>query len=203
MWIDYLSPPIAVLIALGAAAIPFTLIERRWRWRWQEVEAGRVAIDADDAPFRESGTVPSYLRGAPGEVRIAAFTCLLFGQMFVPGLALGAIGLLFGGLGFISIPGLIVASKLYHAGLTLLRRDPPESYWKLRDATAWALWWNGIAFALSLAAALLLRGHGSFWPLFFLVNGYGALSVGQALYCRWVLRRYEDALFQPTAPPKV
>jgi hypothetical protein len=190
-----------LLVAFGAAALPFALVERSWRWRWREVEIGRLPVDADGGLYREGGSVPSYLRRAPAMVRAAAFTCLFFGQMFVPGLALGAFGLLAGGLGVVSIPGLIVAFKLYSAGLSLLRREPPDAYWKLRDAVAWALWLNGLVFGISLLVMLVLATgcHSQPpWPLFALINGYGALSVAQALLCRAVARRYEDALFQPT-----
>ncbi|HZS41545.1 MAG TPA: hypothetical protein VFF06_32165, partial [Polyangia bacterium] len=102
-----------LLLLLGmllAAAVPYFIVEARWRWRWREVEVGRERVhDGDGSLYRASGTVPIYRRRAPGLVRAAAFTCLLFGQMFVPGLVLGVMALVAGGAGLILIPGLITA----------------------------------------------------------------------------------------------
>src|SRR5262245_25589840 len=109
-----------LLIALGmlaCAAVPYLFVEHRWRWRWREVEIGRLPAFADGGAYRSASDVPLFCRQAPPEVRLAAFSCLLFGQMFVPGLLLGAIGLAAGGAGLLSIPGLIVAAKLYRGGL--------------------------------------------------------------------------------------
>ncbi len=79
--------------AVMLAGLPLFILERRWRWRWNEVEVGRLpAHDAQVTPFRESGTVPDFMRRAPTRVRFTAFTCFLFGQMFIPGLVMGAFG---------------------------------------------------------------------------------------------------------------
>jgi hypothetical protein len=192
------------LVGLGlltAAAVPFFIVERRWRWRWREVEVGRIASHTDErAIYREPGTVPAFLRQAPRLVRIAAFSCLLLGQMFVPGLLLGALGLLAGGLGVVSIPGLITAARLYGAGFALLRREPRLSYFKTRSAVQWALWLNGVILGGSLLIVTL--GFHSIptasWVGLGFTNAYGALSIGQALLCRYASGRYEDALFAPT-----
>lgn len=187
-----------------AVLVPFLLVERRWRWRWQEVEVGRAPTVADTALYRAGGTVPTFARRAPGLVLAAAFSCLLFGQMFVPGLAAGAFGVFFGGIGLVSIPGLITAWKLYGAGLALLRREPRVGYFKARDAAAWSLWLNGVIFALSLVVVLGLRTRPRDVGVFFaFVNGYGLLSVMQALLLRHAVRRHEDALFLPTAATRL
>src|SRR4051812_23268921 len=104
----------AVLSMVGlcvAAAIPFLITRSRWRWRWREVETGQVPVmTGEDSPYRAGGTVPTHLGDAPRSVQLAAFTCFLFGQMFVPGLLTGIFGLLAFGIGLVSIPGLITAA---------------------------------------------------------------------------------------------
>ena len=191
------------LIGLGMMAvawIPYALVERQWRWRWREVEAGRVPAFAEGSLYREGASVPTFLSQAPASIRFAAFTCFFFGQMFVPGLALGLVGLVFGGVGVVSIPGLIVAGRLWLAGLDLLRRTPRDAYWRTRSAATLALWLNGTIFGFSVLAAALIRPEWSsgFWGFFFFVNGYGLVSVTHALALLWATRRYEDALLAPT-----
>lgn len=198
-----------VIIALGmaiAAGLPFLLIEHKWRWRWREIEDGRVPThEGEVSLYRDAGTVPQFLRQAPRLVKLTAFSCLFFGQMFVPGLMLGAFGLLAGGVGLVSIPGLITAAKLYSAGLALLRREPRDAYFKARNAAAWALWLNGVIFAISVIVVVTpLRPHGVFGlGLISFTNAYGLLSVLQALLVLHCTRKHEDALFAPTEAQKV
>jgi hypothetical protein len=194
---------VMLLVPLGllvAAGVPYLLVEPRWRWRWREVETGRVAADDLGGIYRASGTVPTYLRAAPSRVRWAAYSCLLFGQMFVPGLLVGAFGLLVGGIGLVSIPGLITAAKLFRAGAGAARREPREAYFAARDAAAWALWLNGLIMAVSFALLLtpLRPTSEAGLGLFLFVNGYGFCSVLQALLVRSATTKYEDALFAPS-----
>jgi hypothetical protein len=186
------------LLFVGCALLPFLLVERAWRWRWNEIAAGEApAFTGAGGAYREEGTVPVHLGRAPRDLRIAAFTCLLLGQMFLPGLAMGIIGMLAMGIGIVSIPGLVVAAKLYGAGLALLRRQPVESYFKARDAARWALWLNGFISAGCALYLLFFAGHlHRMWPAFVLLLLYVAVSIGQALYLRAVVIRHEDALFQ-------
>lgn len=186
-----------------AAALPYVFVERRWRWRWNEVASGRVPAAAPGGIYRDAGDVPRYYVEAPRRVRWAAFTCLLFGQMFVPGLLVGAFGLIAGGLGVVSIPGLITAAKLYRAGLSLLRREPRLAYFRARDAAAWALWLNAIILAGSLVLLALPIRPTSHAGLDFVafVDGYGVASILQALLLRLTARAYEDALFADSTHP--
>ena len=101
---------------------------------------------------------------APRLIRWTAFSCFLFGQMFVPGLVVGLFGIVVAGVGIVSIPGLITAAKIYRAGFALLRREPRWSAVRARDAAAWALWLNGIIFVGSFVlmrcrCARLAFGH--------------------------------------------
>jgi hypothetical protein len=204
---DLLTVVIVVLGLLLSAALPYLLVESKWRWRWREVEVGRLPTHlGEQSLYRDAGTVPTYLRRAPRMIRIAAFTCFLFGQMFVPGLLMGAFGLIAGGIGLVSIPGLITAAKLYASGLALLRREPRVAYFKTRNAAAWALWLNGIVFAGSLIIGAVVRmgaGNEVVWAFIAFFNGYGLLSALQAWLCLRATSRYEDALFLPTEATKV
>jgi len=182
-----------------AAILPYLLVERRWRWRWREVEIGRLPVVSDGGLYRGGGSVPDFLTRAPGMMRAAALSCLLFGQMVIPGLCLGAFGLVAGGLGVVSIPGLITAAKLYGAGLALLRREPHAAYHKAKSAALWALWLNGVIAALSIfvAGVSVIKGAWGVCAFVGVVNLYGLLSAGQALFLLTAIRRCEDALFQP------
>lgn len=192
---------VVAFVALLAAALPYVFVESRWRWRWREIEVGRVAADGGGGGiYRAGGEVPRFLGAAPPLVRAAAFSCFLFGQMFVPGLLLGVLGMVMGGIGLVSIPGLITAAKLYRAGLALLRREPRAAYFRARDAAAWALWLNGILMCGSLLALPLLR-HPTGWAVAGVLDGYGLLSIAQALLLRQATRQHEDALFAGSAQP--
>ncbi|HEX8954049.1 MAG TPA: hypothetical protein VF945_19475 [Polyangia bacterium] len=187
---------IVALVMLFAASLPYVFVESRWRWRWREVPAGRVAADgASGGVYRAGGEVPRYLQQAPRLVRVAAFTCFLFGQMFVPGLAVGLFGLVMAGVGLLSIPGLVTAWKLYGVGFALLRRDFRLGVLRAREAAAWALWLNGIIFAGSLLFVPRALDHHGTGGLIAFVDGYGALSVLQALLLRRAVRVWEDAFF--------
>ena len=195
---------VVAFVMLFTASLPYVFVENRWRWRWREIEAGRVATDRG-APsiYRAAGDVPRYLHEAPRLVRWTAFSCFLFGQMFVPGLAMGLFGLLFGGVGLVSIPGLITAAKIYRTGLALLRRDPRVAVFRARDAAAWALWLNGILLAFSLVFVPHAFSSSGTAAMIGLVDGYGAVSILQALLMLRAVRVWEDALFadSPPLPP--
>ena len=188
-----------LIIACAAAffaALPYVFVESRWRWRWREIEAGRVAADAGAGGiYRAAGDVPRYLTEAPRLVRWTAFSCFLFGQMFVPGLAMGLFGLVMAGVGVVSIPGLITAAKIYRVGFSLLRRDYRVAVLRARDAAAWALWLNGIIFVGSLLFVPRALDHHGIGGIIAFVDGYGALSIAQALLMLRAVRVHEDEFF--------
>ncbi|HEY2743779.1 MAG TPA: hypothetical protein VGL86_04120 [Polyangia bacterium] len=187
---------VVAFVMLFTASLPYVFVESRWRWRWREVEAGRVAADRGSAGiYRAAGDVPRYLHEAPRLIRWTAFSCFVFGQMFVPGLAMGLCGILAGGVGVVSIPGLITSAKIYRVGLSLLRRDPRRSVLRARDAAAWALWLNGIVFAFSLVFVPHAFSSAGTAVMIGIVDGYGLLSVLQALLMLHAVRKWEDALF--------
>lgn len=74
--------------------------------------------------FRDA-VVPKFRSdGPPMEVRLAALGSWILGAMFVPGLLMGLIGLVMMGLGLVSIPGLILAARLFLLGRPLLLGEP-------------------------------------------------------------------------------
>ena len=187
---------IVAFVMLLGASLPYVFVETRWRWRWREVPAGRVAADgASVGVYRAGGDVPRYLHEAPRLVRWTAFSCFLFGQMFVPGLAMGLFGLVMAGVGVVSIPGLITAAKIYRVGFSLLRRDYRVAVLRARDAAAWALWLNGIVFVGSLLFVPRALDHRGIGGIISFVDAYGALSILQALLMLRAVKVYEDAFF--------
>ena len=187
---------IVAFVMLFAASLPYVFVESRWRWRWREVPAGRIAADGASAGvYRDGGEVPRYLHEAPRLVRWTAFSCFLFGQMFVPGLAVGLFGLVMAGVGIVSIPGLITAAKIYRVGFSLLRRDHRVAVLRARDAASWALWLNGVIFVGSLLFVPRALDHSAVASMITFVDAYGALSMLQALLMLRAVRVWEDAFF--------
>ena len=187
---------IVAFVMVFAASLPYVFVESRWRWRWREVPAGRIAADGASAGvYRAGGDVPRYLHEAPRLVRWTAFSCFLFGQMFLPGLTMGLFGLVMGGLGLLSIPGLITAWKIYRVGFSLLRRELRVAVFRARDAAAWALWLNGVIFAGSLLFVPRALDHRGIAGMIAFVDGYGALSILQALLMLRAVRVWEAAFF--------
>lgn len=187
---------IVAFVALLGASLPYVFVEARWRWRWREVPAGRVVADATSTGvYRGGGDVPRYLHEAPRLVRWTAFSCFLFGQMFVPGLAMGLFGLVMAGVGIVSIPGLITAAKIYRVGFSLLRREHRVAVFRARDAAAWALWLNGVIFVGSLLFVPRALDHHGVAGIIVFVDAYGALSILQALLMLRAVRVWEDAFF--------
>jgi len=190
-----------------AVAIVYLTEEARGRRRWRDVAIGQApAVVAELGPYRPAGLVPVMLRRAPLAVRAIALSCLALGAMAVPGALVALPGLFYGGgIGLISIPGLIAAAKLFRAGQALLRRAP-DARARVANAVAWELWLNGIFGALSVAAIAAIAVetapanaqsatqllHTTGFCSFFLL--YGAISVAQALALRAVARRHADAL---------
>lgn len=86
------------------------------RARWPRRVVGTQVVSS--AKYREA-VVPSFgAEGAPLNVRIAAIGAWGLGQMFLPGLALGLFGLIVL-VGVVSLPGLILAWKLFFLGKSL------------------------------------------------------------------------------------
>ncbi len=179
---------------IGAAALPYKVLGRRWRWRWQEVQDGEAPAHAAAIVYREAGTVPTYLREAPPMVRAAAFTSLMFGGLLVPLLVVCALGLFFFGLGLVLVPILISAGKLYRAGLLLLRREPRTAYFAARNAAFWSLW----CVALGIIGCVFVAISNFDLGMIAVMAMTASAIIGQALLVLRATRHYEDELFAPS-----
>src|SRR5436305_2007211 len=84
------APALVQLAALTAVAC--ARAKGRWADRWQAVETGRAPAIADEgaagvyraAGALEGATVPTYRRGIPLLVQVAAFVCFACGLCWVP-----------------------------------------------------------------------------------------------------------------------
>lgn len=136
------------------AWLTFAVFERRFRLFWAGIPLPPVAVRVD-APYRGARVVPGHTRRAPAIVRWAALSCFFFGQMFLPGLALGLFGLIAMGVGIVSVPGLVVAARLWAAGIHLLK-GTPESVGKARSAARWSVQLNVLITAVCIAGGIFV-----------------------------------------------
>jgi hypothetical protein len=112
-------------------ALTFLRQEERHRDRWRRRWLVEVPEPTPGGPFRDDdGQAPSPRRyvaehhGAPRGVKVVAVVSLVLGHMFLPGLLAGLFGLPFYGLGLVSIPGLVLAARIYGNAFGLLRCAP-------------------------------------------------------------------------------
>jgi len=150
--------PSDMLVGLAILVSPFALcwityviFERRFRPFWAGLPL--PPVDVRVAPYRMARVVPGHTQKAPPIVRWAAISCFFFGQMFLPGLALGLIGLVAMGVGLVSIPGLIVAARLWAAGIHLLK-GTPEAIGNARSAARWSVQLNVLISVVCIAGGV-------------------------------------------------
>jgi len=193
-----------VLFLLGfvglVIGVPTALWIRTWPdslERWLPHVVGTENITRGQ--FRDA-VVPRYRAdGPPVPVRLAALGSWILGTMFIPGLLLGLSGLFVAGLGVVSIPGLILAWRLFSLGRPLLL-GLPEAALKARGLARFARILNYVVLACcGLAGGLHLierwghGGHGSsggFYALILLVVTYAGISLAHAA----LLDRAADAI---------
>jgi hypothetical protein len=149
-----------------AGLLTFTRVESRHRRVWRTSAArGRTR--------------------APKLIRQTALWSIYMGQMAVPGAVLGLIGTVFGGLGLASIPGLILAVRIWRLGLWLLEQDP-RAAGEARRLHGFAVVLNAIAMAIGLM--LLLVGA---WPVTAVLWIYAGISLAHAEAMRRCARLLE------------
>lgn len=119
--------------------------------------------------------------GPPMEVRLAALGSWILGAMFVPGLLLGLFGLVAMGLGLVSIPGLVLAWRLFCLGRPLLLGEPGAAA-RARSLSRFARILNYVVLAacgaglLTQVPELLHNGlRANIW-------GFVAIALSVALY---------------------
>lgn len=150
---------LAALFAFGGL-FTYTLAEQRHRGRWSVSRPGGALLRAR----------------APRLIRRTALWSIYMGQMAVPGGLLGLFGTLMAGIGLVSIPGLILAVRIWRLGFMLLRRDPKAEQ-EARSLETFALVLNLVGFAVAL---VLLAVELETWPLALILVVYGAISIAHA-----------------------
>lgn len=190
---------VSVLLGLFAMGIVpsvwLLLTERRWRDAWPVETVSHARLDQGAYRTVEQRTE---LRGAhaPTLIRLIAWTCFLFGQMFVPGLLAGLFGLIAYGLGLLSIPGLILAWRLFGLGTAMLRRDADVPS-RARQLASFATTLNVIILGIVALAVLISRD-----PRWLLVAlPYPLMSIAHAMLLRHVAERFEQLGVHPLREP--
>lgn len=122
--------------------------------RWQPHQIGTQHVGGGS--YRDT-EVPRFSdSGPPRVVHVAAMGSWILGTMFVPGLLAGLVGLLAAGIGAVSIPGLVLAWRLFFLGAPLLRGDP-DAPARARSAATFARTLNAVVLAIcGIAAATQL-----------------------------------------------
>ena len=121
--------------------------------------------------------------------RRTALWSIYMGQMAVPGGLLGLIGIPFGlGTGLASIPGLILAIRIWRLGYAMLRRDPNAEY-EARTLYGFAVVLNIVCVTAGGLLFLVWPNEGMF-ALWMTLIVYAAVSIAHAV----ALRRCADLL---------
>jgi hypothetical protein len=115
------------------------------RRRWRPRAAGVVAVG--DGGYRGAEVAALEALGPPAHVHVTAVMCWVLGVAFLPGLLVGLYGLIVG-VGVISIPGLILAARLFRLGGPLLRGEA-EAVPKARAAARFARGLNYVVLGLA------------------------------------------------------
>jgi hypothetical protein len=166
-------------------------------------------------PYRETKIVVDRRDRAPALVRVAAFTCIVFGQMFVPG-AFGIDAFMSGvarpeGLGAVlGFPGLVVAGALWATGYALLLRRPRRHALARFAVRAGVALNTAILFAYALDFCFgvpepLARVVETFLvpELAAITILYALLSLGQAALLRAALRIEDESTRPHSAAPQL
>lgn len=180
---------IAFCLAVPAATsvVPgllYWLYRREAVEHWPPRQVGTEVVSG--AKYRE-GAVPMFSQEGPSKnVLLAAIGCWGLGQMFVPGLLAGLFGLIVV-VGVVSIPGLILAWKLFFLGKPLLRGER-EAADKARGLASFANGLNALVVVVTglLAMYTLLSSRRGDWLNVLLlalpVLLYAAISLAHARF---------------------
>jgi hypothetical protein len=135
----------------------YRICEQRHRSNWQRAHAGARA---------------------PKHIRRTALWSIYMGQMALPGGLLGLFGTLFAGIGLISIPGMILAIRIWRLGYAMLRRDPAAEQ-EARKLEQFAVALNIVVVSLGVLLLALLPSTGTAVLLLTLV-AYAGVSAAHA-----------------------
>jgi hypothetical protein len=172
---------LSLLLPLAIPGAVYLAVSRQACRVWPSVVTYEPLEVETAGPYRGPAMpilVPREVRtgGPPWVVRAAAFASYFLGQMFVPGLLFGLIGIYFFGLGLISLPGLYLAWKIFGLGTALLNRDPGAAD-RADRAARFAFILNAVVLVVGFVFAL----NSSFG--FFLI-GYAVVSIGHGALLR-------------------
>lgn len=164
---------LAALFAFGGL-FTYTLAEQRHRGRWSVSRPGGTLLRAR----------------APRLIRRTALWSIYMGQMAVPGSLLGLFGLFAAGIGLVSVPGLILAVRIWRLGFMLLRRDPKAEQ-EARSLETFAIVLNAIGFVVALVLPFF-GGEGMAVAMLISLTliVYGAISIAHA----YAMRRCAELL---------
>jgi hypothetical protein len=137
----------------------YRICERRHRSNWRRGHAGTRTR-------------------APKLIRRTALWSIYMGQMALPGGLLGLFGTLFAGVGLLSIPGMILAVRIWRLGYAMLRRDP-DAEQEARKLEQFAVALNIVVVSLGVLLLALLPSTGTAVLLLTLV-AYAGVSAAHA-----------------------
>ena len=185
------------LVLLGFSALPTLLLvvlQRRNGARWAFAPApGADGAEgyrhgSDEERLRRRGRIPRVL--PPRVVVLTCWMSFALGQMFLPGLVLGVVGLFAAGLGVVSIPGLMLAWNQFAPAVALYvrdRRGPSMA----RSVAKYTVLLNALVMLFSLAA-LSFAEH--LTPVLAATLSYAALSLAHAHLLERSARALERSL---------
>ena len=181
---------LAALPTLLAPAVSFIREERRSRGRWHR-ELPRLE-SATGGAYRQHALSIGYRTRAPLEVRLAAASCFTLGVAFVPGLALGLMGLFVAAVGIVSVPGLWVAHELWASGKALLDGSP-ERMGRVLAVARVSKTLNVLLLVLGGTAFVYSAFQGDQFTGVVVgivaIEAYALVSLGQAIWLESVARR--------------
>ena len=177
----------------------YTLVERKHRKRWVRIERAPETKLADPLR-RDAGPATTRpvlgLDRAPQTIRRTALWSLYMGQMAIPGALLGMFGLLVAGLGLVSIPGLILAVRIYRHAFKLLRRDA-DAELEARKLARFAVILN--AAAITIGWVLAIASQGELIGVTVVLTVYGVLSLAHAAALRRCAELLDEDLYRRVA----
>jgi hypothetical protein len=112
---------IAFASVVGACLL-FAWLERRGRRQWARVPMATYV--ASSRPYRASEVISEHMTRAPRIVRLASFSGLAFGHLFVPIILLALASYPFDGIAIPLVPGIALALLNWICAWLLLGRSP-------------------------------------------------------------------------------
>lgn len=155
--LDMQALVLAALFVFGGL-FTYTIVERSHRARWRLV--GRAGVRTR----------------APAAIRRTALWSIYMGQMALPGGLLGLLGTFYAGIGLVSIPGMILALRIWRLGFALLRRDAGAER-EARALDRFAVVLNLVGLLVALVLVAISR---ELAPVSAILVGYAAVSFAHA-----------------------